>query len=128
MIMNHFIETGLIVLMSSLLLFIAEPALGSDVDARLSLTPNASGLRVEAFCVAREDGPLRYELQAFKTGRAGNSKVSQEGRVYLTAGEEKSLSLLKLGISAEDAYTIHLRVYRDGTQVAEATVRRDMNP
>lgn len=87
-------------------------------------TPVPGVLKVEALCEALEDGYVRYELKAEKTGRSGKTKSSQNGRVYLEKGKAKILSQLRLGVSPDDAYQIRLELYKEGKLVAEDSLVR----
>ena len=116
---------AMFILTNGLLFSYGIPARSVEYRAWISVEWEDSVLmRVKCFCEAPEDGYVRYELKAAKSGGTGTSKTSQSGRVYVKKNEAKALSLLKLGISSDDSYIIRLKLYKEENMVAEDSVFR----
>jgi len=109
---------------SSLLLASGLPVHSQEYRAWISVESEDSRLRIVGFCEAPEDGYVTYELKAVKTGGSGKSETSQSGRVYVTKGEAKGLSRLRLGVLPDDSYVIRLKVYKGKKLVADDSVSR----
>lgn len=84
-------------------------------DARQSGTL----LAVTAYCRGEKEGKIRYRMEASKKGPSGTSKSVQSGAAVAVPGEPTELSRLSLGIRPGDRYTIRLKLFEDGTRVAE---------
>lgn len=79
-------------------------------------------LYVQAYVKASKTTRLEYDLISAKSGRSGNSKTKQAGKVNAEAGETYPLTKLQLGLASEDKYTLTLNVYEKGELIAEDRV------
>ena len=79
-------------------------------------------LHVQAYIKPPNTARLQYELVSLKSGKSGNSKTKQAGKIDAEAGEIYPLTKLRLGIVNDDKYTLTLNVYEKGELVAKDTV------
>lgn len=95
------------------------PAMGEEWKAWLDARQSGSTLAVTAYCRAGKEGKVRYRMEASKQGPSGTSNSVQSGAAAVVPHEPTALSRLNLGLSPGDRYTISLKLFEDGTLVAE---------
>ena len=90
---------------------------------RIEPTVEASKLTVVPVIAAPAGSVLRYEMQSTKEGASGRSTTSQSGRVNVGADGSAKLSILRLGVGADDRYLIAVKVFDGDKLVAEDILR-----
>ena len=91
----------------------------STVRAWIATEPTPQGVRVIPYAQAREPHTLRYELISAKEGVSGHSNSRQAGQVSVDCCEPKALVQLRLSIQPGERYTLILRLFDNGSLVAE---------
>jgi hypothetical protein len=95
------------------------PAVGEEWKAWFDGRQSGSKLAVTAYCRAGKEGKVRYRMETSKQGPSGTSNSVQSGSAAVVPDEPKALSRLSLGLFPGDRYTISLKLFEDGTLVAE---------
>jgi hypothetical protein len=62
---------------------------------------------------------LRYQITSSKLGASGKSSTSQSGQFLLDEKGLRPLATLKLGVDADDRYSIAVKVFDGAKMVAE---------
>jgi hypothetical protein len=65
---------------------------------------------------------LRYQITSSKLGASGKSSTSQSGQFPLDEKGSRPLATLKLGVDADDRYSIAVKVFDGAKMVAEQTL------
>lgn len=91
----------------------------SSVRAWIATEPTPQGVRVVPYAQAQEAHRLRYELISTKEGASGRSNSRQAGQVAVDCCEPKALVQLRLSVQPGERYTLTLKVFDNGTLVAE---------
>lgn len=94
----------------------------STVRAWIATEPTPEGVRVIPYAQTRESHKLRYELISAKEGASGRSDSRQTGQVVVDCCEPKALVQLRLSIHPGERYALILRLFDNGTLVAEDQV------
>ena len=86
----------------------------SSVEGRtLTVAPHLSG---------PAGARLRYQITSSKLGASGMSSTSQSGQCPLDGTGLRPLATLKLGVDADDRYSIAVKVFDGAKMVAEQTL------
>jgi hypothetical protein len=86
----------------------------SSVDGRtLTVAPHMTG---------PAGARLRYQITSSKLGVSGRSSTSQSGQFPLDENGSQPLATLKLGVGADDRYSIAVKVFDGAKIVAEQTL------
>ncbi len=101
------------------LLYAGTAAGGEELKAWFDTRQTGDFLAVTAYCRIKKEGKVRYRMETSKQGPSGTSKSVQSGAAVVVPGEPTELSRLSLGICPGDRYTVSLKLFEDGTLVAE---------
>ena len=83
----------------------------SSVDGRtLTVAPRMTG---------PAGARLRYQITSSKLGVSGKSSTSQSGQFLLDENGLRLLATLKLGVDADDRYSVAVKVFDGAKMVAE---------
>ena len=109
------------------LLFAAALLCANALAADYRIDPGASvrngTLTVEPRVLGPAGASVRYEIRTTREGQGGTSNSSQSGDAQLGSDGAARLAMTSVSVSAQDHYSIHVRLLQNGRVVAEETVR-----
>jgi hypothetical protein len=109
------------------LFFAATLICANALAADYRIDPGASVRNGMLTVEPRVQGPagasVRYEIRTTREGQGGTSNSSQNGDARLGSDGAARLAITSVNVSAQDRYSIHVRLLENGRVVAEETVR-----
>ena len=105
-------------------MMLSNTAVSGDASVRawIATEPTPQGVRVIPYAQAKEAHKLRYEFISTKEGASGRSNSRQAGQVAVDCCEPKALVQLRLSVQPGERYILTLKVFDNGTLVAEDRV------